>query len=98
MAWRYATRTGSDSSTTRSGVGRKRGRFRFGLKHTPKIIDSEAGIPQESAKCAFRNLRVIGNDQPSIGWLIVAKDDVATSLPIDSIAKPTKDFYQLPTG
>lgn len=64
----------------------------------PKIIDSEAGIPQESARCAFRNLRVIGNDQPSIGWLIVAKDDVATSLPIDSIAKPTKDFYQLPTG
>lgn len=70
----------------------------FGLKHTPKIIDSEAGIPKESAKCAFRNLRVIGNDQPSIGRLAVAKDDVATSLPIDSVAKPTKDFYQLPTG
>jgi hypothetical protein len=29
----------------------------------PKIIDSEAGIPQESARCAFRNLRVIGNNQ-----------------------------------
>jgi hypothetical protein len=68
------------------------------LKHAPKIIDREAGIPQESAKCAFRDLRVIGNDQPPVGRLAVAKDDVATSLPIDSIAKPTKDFYQLPAG
>lgn len=70
----------------------------FGLKHAPKIIDSKAGIPQESAKRAFRNLRMIGNDQPPVGRLAVAKDDVATSLPIDGIAKPTKDFYQLSAG
>lgn len=37
-------------------------------------------------KRALRNLGMIGNDQPSMGRVAVAKNDVATPLPIDTIA------------
>ena len=68
------------------------------LKHAAQLVGGEAGIAQQGAKRPFGDLGVIRHHKPPIGRFAVAKDDVASTLPIDGISGLGEHLDQLPTG
>lgn len=63
-----------------------------------QFLNREPGLAQQTAERAFGDLIVVWDDQPSMGRLGMAKDDVAAALPVHRIAEFGGHFYQLPAG
>jgi hypothetical protein len=73
------------------------GWFLLAAKKSTELLYRESRFTDDGSERPFCNLLVIGDDQSPVRRILMSKDHVASSLPIELVASVPKSTHDLPT-